>query len=874
MIPAGKRGERGQVSIFLAITLLIVITFLAFVINVGLFVKAKINLQNAVDAAAWSGAAVQARQLTNIAWLNWEMRNTYKEWMFKYYVLGNLTNPNLKPPGIDDSPRTNFRLHPFDYSTERDYNKDAFDRFNVPSICIHHGTAHNICYTVNIPGIPRFKALGLPSITDHHESLINALVSSKGKDCSARTEINFQTAMLWAFGTGNPELFPSMPQIAAHRRGAWTESIELALRMRNLEMMVNVPPLNSLCADDSSGEGCRPIGEVESKADIPLYERPIKAFWSAFRNLGGGPRKNQDPFSKSFTLTELAPTPFTANPSSLSGFLIPEGNGKFNGLEKHYLDLQAFSLNLATFYTTFASFTEKRLKSYTGDNQGLDAEAGCAASKTALPVPGYILGFAKNPAVLTYYAVKGEARYTGLFFPFSETNGIKMSAYAAAKPFGGRIGPRLFSIDLDGSTVRPRDEPNLSRSGPYISGFDIVGTLWKPFQPIPFDSTFWITNSARPLGGTPKAGGDIYFGIPNLVYDYERTVDEIKEMDNGNIDIEILRPAANRAASEVTDETMGLYNSEQYTAFRDNLQENGSFAVLTPENIEESLDRARRPTRYEALNYLIPTLGNADDNLESPHVIASDPSNPTRGNLELFAPLFGKDTLYENGIETIINVISSYLDYSRPATAKYLAALQSMSDSIKAQRTTGTGSYQDAADLIHSGTLELPPDPCPDLSMAQTYNQYFNGTATQCKITPLKEEMRAYFNKRLGAPDGGEHYQNFYTAPYIKPDDPGNTELMSAYFPGPRQGAGARGRLKNPFRPIDTIAKRNFYSTKFFAIEKVEPSGKHSYDRRAPLYLEKGSTSERPTDPTIQINAIRNTLPSSRLAKFGTERPH
>src|SRR5262245_2107007 len=86
-----SKFHTGQMSIFLGITLIIALTVLGFVINVGLFVKAKINLQNAVDAAAWAGAAVQARQLTNIAYLNWEIRNTYKEWMFKYYVLGQLS---------------------------------------------------------------------------------------------------------------------------------------------------------------------------------------------------------------------------------------------------------------------------------------------------------------------------------------------------------------------------------------------------------------------------------------------------------------------------------------------------------------------------------------------------------------------------------------------------------------------------------------------------------------------------------------------------------------------------------------------------------------------------------------------------------------
>ena len=82
-----KRFNGGQVSVFLGMSLLVIISLLAFVINVGLFVKAKINLQNAVDAAAYAGAAAQARQLTNIGYLNYELRNNYKEWLFKYYVV-------------------------------------------------------------------------------------------------------------------------------------------------------------------------------------------------------------------------------------------------------------------------------------------------------------------------------------------------------------------------------------------------------------------------------------------------------------------------------------------------------------------------------------------------------------------------------------------------------------------------------------------------------------------------------------------------------------------------------------------------------------------------------------------------------------------
>ena len=86
------KNQKGQLGVFVGMSLLVIISLLAFVINVGLFVKAKINLQNAVDAAAYAGAATQARRLTNIGYLNYEIRNTMKEWLFKYYVLGNMGN--------------------------------------------------------------------------------------------------------------------------------------------------------------------------------------------------------------------------------------------------------------------------------------------------------------------------------------------------------------------------------------------------------------------------------------------------------------------------------------------------------------------------------------------------------------------------------------------------------------------------------------------------------------------------------------------------------------------------------------------------------------------------------------------------------------
>src|SRR5947209_836738 len=83
------RNQRGQVSVMMGIMTLTFLFFFCFVVNIGMLVNAKINLQNAADMAAYAGAAAQARQLNTISYLNYEMRRQYKKFLYRYYVVGN-----------------------------------------------------------------------------------------------------------------------------------------------------------------------------------------------------------------------------------------------------------------------------------------------------------------------------------------------------------------------------------------------------------------------------------------------------------------------------------------------------------------------------------------------------------------------------------------------------------------------------------------------------------------------------------------------------------------------------------------------------------------------------------------------------------------
>jgi hypothetical protein len=88
--------SKGQVSIFLIFIFHILFLFFAMVINIGMLVHHKINLQNSVDLAAYYGAMKQSEILGAIAHSNYQIRQSWKLMNFRYHMLGGI--------GYDASP--------------------------------------------------------------------------------------------------------------------------------------------------------------------------------------------------------------------------------------------------------------------------------------------------------------------------------------------------------------------------------------------------------------------------------------------------------------------------------------------------------------------------------------------------------------------------------------------------------------------------------------------------------------------------------------------------------------------------------------------------------------------------------------------------
>ncbi len=892
-----NQGQQGQISIFFSASIVVLISIIAFVINVGLFVKAKINLQNATDAAAFSGAAVQARQLTKIAYLNWEMRNIYKEWMYKYYVVGNLNTDEVINP---EGETMNFRL-------EDDVNAittaRAKDPYNFPAVCIHlSGSKTNICRKYAIPGLPEFGGYNLPGAEEASRAFIDTLIGSKVDDCVDRSRLNMLVATTWAFNVLSQNMDDTLagqgPAILADRQGAWPRAMELAMRMRNLEYAMNRPAeTKGVCnlTSEAGLTGCSlNISDVIGEKKLG-NERLVKAFYSGYRNLGNAV---DNEMKETFTLREIAPKAVgLGSHTSASYLLVPEA--KVAGYQKQYVDLKLMMVNLATFFAAM-------IPRGTGDTSG-----ACDVSKVAFPIPGYPMGFYKNPDLVTYYAVKGEAEFYGMFNPFG-SEPIKLTAYSAAKPFGGRIGPMLF-VQRPGQEYFVGRTDNLKyRSVPYISSLDVVGTpikgdptktlvlgQYEAGAPLPINSAppagyFWLKSPSSPLGGLVTNTEGVQFGIPNLVYDYQSGFSSDNYTDNGE-QIHTIKPSEDTS----TDKAIGLFSTYQFKAFKGTI--GGS---VTVEELDGEIARVRAPTRYEAANYLIPTPNdfNITNGVDSFGFISGPPEKLANGvsryHANVYAPLYRSNTdqvdlLYESKDE-LLSSIFGFMRAQQSGIDKYKIALNQGAKAIFDMRNKISGaasgsaeSYRQAAsgvsdiDFDNPDVVEQIPATCK--SLAGQFLYYYYGDAklfpndyvqdpTGCP-KPLGTLLSEYFSAAANDPNyQPTHYKmdyswnenNFSSSPNQALD------VFTAYMPGPFNGIGGNGKFETPFpgSGISEMMRRNFYSTKFVTLESLR-GGSGSYaEKNSMVIYSEGDLTTSPgfdrsqsgflntLDPNIDLSSI------------------
>ena len=881
---ANSTSQRGQISIFFSASIVVLISIVAFVINVGLFVKAKINLQNSTDASAYAGAAVQARQLSKIAYLNWEMRNIYKEFLYKYYVIGNLNIADVENP-TGGSDAMSYRL-----ADDRNVitGSNTVDPYNIPAVCIHLANSKtNICKRYSIPGLPEFVSSNLPGAEEASRAFMDVLISSKVNDCIDRTRLNMLVATTWAYNVLTDDTLDNVlvkqgPAILANRQGAWPRAVELAMRMRNLELAVNRAPESGVCSASGSGTSACTKGVTDISQDRNLgSERIVKAFYSGYRNLGN---EVDSEMKDSFTLTEIKPKAIEAtNLNSASYLLVPKTAG--TKATKYYLDLRLMMVNYAIFYAAMIPRADS------------NTSGACDVSKVAIPVPGYPLGYYKNPDVLTYYAVRGEANFSGMFNPFDKDT-IKLTAYAAAKPFGGRIGPQLFIQTGSNNYFVARQTANKFRSVPYISTLELSSlparggrTLglgeFLPGLPLPINFSgspgyFWLKDESVPLGGSPS-NGDVQFGIPNIVYDYKTPFNSSDYSSGSSTKIHRITPRS--GADKSDDKPIGLFSKSQMAMFKGTALSND----ITQDTLEGEIARVRAPTLYEAANYMIPSNNklNMDNTLDSFGAIsgrAIQKGSVSVHTTNMYAPLYSNDQadVYWNTSEQVVTTIFDFMRTQKSAVDKYRAALNMGAKAVYDMRNNvaaGAGGskegYEKAARGISdinftapggaAGITSQSPGSCASLAGQFLFFYYgdsdFGGeppvqNPAGCPAT-LGTQLKSFFKTTTKL--SPTHYNFEYS---VNPKglqngraNPKTLSIFTAYMPGPFSGVGMDGKFVNPLASsIQENTRRNFYSTKLIPLDSLQ-KGRQGFDQNAtgfPMYSEGGVDAPSGNESTQQ----------------------
>lgn len=442
--------------------------FFKFVIDTALIVSAKINLQNAADLAAYSGAAAQARQMNHIAYLNYEMRRQYKKFLFRYYVLGAAFQRTNTPEGL---------------GTPRLFSPDGtpnFD-FKVPVVCVPYrndsGAKQNLCQVpltalgpIQVPAArPQDRIMQALNAT------IRRLNQAKSVGCAEEGAFNAITLFNWLYN-GNPELDELQTQIVkgsgdpafqarmqmvfnqmynmSRGLGLIPSEALLLQRIRTLEGYVNQAPRRGVTLSQ--------VRSIENERDKAKNERTVLAFLSAMNTLG--PKNFTSP--EDVTMDELLPM---------------AGNGRAN-----LLKLNEIQVNFSTYYMNFAADVG-------GD--GKTTDGSCKPQPEAFPVFGMPFGVYKDPESLVYYGVrlKGRAR---LLFSSVFGGSVELTAYAAAQPFGSRIGPAPAKGD-----GRPGDPP-----------FDQVITQRCPNQ----GNYKLVYNGRNANPGCALNDLDVPGGLPNI----------------------------------------------------------------------------------------------------------------------------------------------------------------------------------------------------------------------------------------------------------------------------------------------------------------------------------------------------------------------
>ncbi|WP_413612334.1 Tad domain-containing protein [Bdellovibrio sp. HCB-110] len=450
-------NSKGQVIFFIALIFQILFLFFAMVINVGLLVHHKVNLQNSVDLAAYYGAMKQAENMNVIAHTNYQIRQSWKLLSWRYRMLGSAGD---------------FEEHPFDKKTKSlrgddndgiNFQREAF--YNAPAFCITYipfkpmPPQENTCQRLTqLSGIKVFDVppvfIDLPSVSKAVRNLSMVMRDKAFQRCKEFGSLNY--IILGSFVAAYNIDQASRMEFITHFARAMSpddpESDFYDIDGQSIHEGIKRTLLNNLTAANKDS--------LEEDGNLKVFNSLGHSNCNRSNVPQGAPPKWLVP-------VKIAP-----------GFVYVDtvcksSAGKIETVKKM---LQKDRPN----WPTHACDPDSKSCNEVGKIAPFIRTA-----EPPLDHPyNFSIGVEKNPYCMAYVGVSASTRPE---IPFMPVHKITLNARAFYKPFGGRIGP-WYSRTWHSKEVPSKGSDNLDRQNhldPNLPPRVIeVGNIGDPTDPV------------------------------------------------------------------------------------------------------------------------------------------------------------------------------------------------------------------------------------------------------------------------------------------------------------------------------------------------------------------------------------------------------
>lgn len=398
------KSEVGQMSIFIALIFQILFVFFAMVINIGLVVHDKINLQNSVDIAAVYGAQKQAESLNSISHINFQIRQAWKLLSWRIRVIGGLgfanhparavrINGNVMGQGLEEwgdlitpdaTANKTLSKYPLVCVTH-DLMKIGNTQFGQTNVC----QPRNSNFSVTFPRIVDYNVPGFPGPWNTVIGQITKDLQQQYTDlCRNYGAINWMISSRW---------------LSSYK-------MEAELRSQMINGVADLLKKDTDIRGQSIADGVkRTLNANLTRANKASIQSEIETFNSiqSMEQKSWLRRIEIVPAIIYFDLHSGIGVGCTGQPKNIN--MLPEMTSQFTPAE-----LQKFGLNPGSVIRTLS---------------GADSPGQMVTN----------IGFEKNPWAMVYYGVKATTAPSKPFLPFGVP--AQLTAKAFAKPFGGKLGP-------------------------------------------------------------------------------------------------------------------------------------------------------------------------------------------------------------------------------------------------------------------------------------------------------------------------------------------------------------------------------------------------------------------------------------------------